>query len=63
MEEALKNMLKQAHIIESEIEISGDKFTAIFKQVAKLPNTFNLMNTNNKKDIEKIIQSIVPGLQ
>ncbi len=31
MEEALKNMLKQAHIIEPEIEISCDKFTAIFK--------------------------------
>ena len=31
MEESLKNMLKQANIIESEIEISGDKFTAIFK--------------------------------
>jgi hypothetical protein len=48
MQEALYNMLKEASVIQPEIELSGDKLTAILKHVASLPNAFISMNSNNK---------------
>ena len=61
--EAIKNMFKESHLLENDIELSSDKLAHIFKSVIDLPSTFVALNKNNQYNITQAIRAIVPGIE
>jgi hypothetical protein len=52
---AIKKAFEEEHILESGVELTGEKLAAIFKSVLALPTTFITFNKNNNWDINQTI--------
>ena len=61
--EAIRNMFKDAKLLENDFELSGDKLANIFKSVIGLPSTFIALNKKNQWNISQTIKAVVPELE